>query len=65
MEIDPSLGSLVNRAVPLTEYAWRFRYPGDFEEPQRPEAEEALAIAREVYEAMLARLPAEARPLKG
>lgn len=31
--IDQSLGKIVDRAVPLTEYAWKFRYPGDYQEP--------------------------------
>jgi HEPN domain-containing protein len=61
LDIDPSLKSIVDRAAPLTEYAWRFRYPGDLEVPPRTEAEEALAIAREAYEAVLGRLPAEMR----
>ena len=61
-EIDPSLRGLLERAVPLSEYAWRFRYPGEPEEPPREEAEGALATAREVYEALLARLPEEVRP---
>jgi len=55
--IDPSLRELVDRAVPLTEYAWKFRYPGEADEPTRQEAQDALAIARDVYEAILARLP--------
>jgi HEPN domain-containing protein len=60
--IDPSLKPVVDRAVPLTEYAWKFRYPGEPEEPTHEEAEEALAIAREVFDAILARLPTEIRP---
>ncbi|WP_447972356.1 hypothetical protein [Nitrospira sp. Kam-Ns4a] len=34
-----------------------FRYPTDMGEPTVEEAREALALAREVYEAILARLP--------
>jgi hypothetical protein len=49
-------------AVPLTEYAWKFRYPGEPEEPPVAEAEDALALARELNEAILSRLPAEVRP---
>lgn len=60
--IDASLQTLLGRAAVLTEYAWAFRYPGDPEEPTVQEAEEALAIGREVYEAIIARLPAETRP---
>ena len=59
---DPSLEPLLRRASVLTDYAWKFRYPGEPEEPPREEAEEALALAREVYEAILARLPEEVRP---
>lgn len=62
LEVDPTLKALIDRTVPLTEYAWKFRYPGEPEEPTRQEAEEALAIARELYAAILQRLPEEARP---
>lgn len=57
--IDATLTDLVRRAARLTEYAWKFRYPGEQEEPPVVEAREALALAREVYEAILSRLPAE------
>jgi hypothetical protein len=50
------------RAAGLTEYAWKFRYLGEPDEPSREEAEAALAIAREVYEAVRARLPGEVLP---
>ena len=29
--------------------AWKFRYPGETDEPDRAEAEEALAVARNTY----------------
>jgi len=29
LRLEPMLRPLVDRAVPLTEYAWRFRYPGE------------------------------------
>jgi HEPN domain-containing protein len=60
--LDASLEPLLRKAAPLTEYAWKFRYPGEPEEPSREEAHEALAIAREVYDAIVTRLPAEVRP---
>ena len=60
--IDQSLESLFRRAAPLTEYAWKFRYPGDPEEPSVQEATDALAVARAVFEAVLSRLPSDARP---
>jgi HEPN domain-containing protein len=56
---DPSLGDVLGRAAELTPYAWRFRYPGTPSVPTMDEAREALRIAREVYEAVLARLPDE------
>ena len=60
--IDSRLASLLQRAAPLTQYAWKFRYPGDPQEPDRGEAARALALAREVFDAILERLPAETRP---
>ncbi len=62
VSIDPTLGDTVDHGVPLSEYAWKFRYPGGPYEPTLEEACEALAIAREVVQAVLIRLPAELRP---
>jgi hypothetical protein len=39
-----------------------FRYPGEPEEPCAGEAEAALAIARELFDAILVRLPKDVRP---
>jgi HEPN domain-containing protein len=33
LDLDSSLRDLIDRAVPLTEYAWRFRYPGNPDDP--------------------------------
>ena len=60
--IDATLEDLARRAARLTEYAWKFRYPGEPEEPPVAEAQEALTLAREVYAAILSRLPGEVRP---
>jgi HEPN domain-containing protein len=60
--VDPALEPVLRRSAPLTEYAWRFRYPGDLAEPPVEEAREALAVARQVVESLLARLPAEVKP---
>jgi HEPN domain-containing protein len=62
LDLDLTLQDFVDRAVPLTEYAWKFRYPGDPQEPSLEEAEEALVIAKELYEAVLTRLPQECGP---
>lgn len=60
--VDPSLAPFRDKTEGLTPYAWVFRYPGESEEPTPEEAEETLALAREAYDAILARLPEEARP---
>jgi len=52
---------LLDRVVPLTEYAWKFRYPGKVEEPTNKEANDALQIAIDFCDAILTRLPAEVR----
>lgn len=62
LTIDDSLEPLVDAAVPLTEYAWRFRYPGDPPAPSHEEAGSALEIARDLHQELLARLPSEVRP---
>jgi len=58
-QIDQGLEPLLRRAAPLTEYAWKFRYPGDPEEAGRDEATSALTMAREVFDAVRKRLPSE------
>jgi HEPN domain-containing protein len=62
VELDNSLEPLLRASAPLTEYAWRFRYPGEPEEPTEDEARAAIEVAREVYAAILTRLPVGARP---
>jgi HEPN domain-containing protein len=62
LELDQTLKSLVDSAVPLTEYAWKFLYPGEPEEPSREEAQAALDIAREMFRAVVSRLPQETKP---
>lgn len=52
LTVDEALRPLIDRAVPLTEYAWRYRYPGEAEAPSLSEARDALAIARDVFEAI-------------
>jgi HEPN domain-containing protein len=60
--IEARLSEVLRSAAPLTEYAWRFRYPGDPSEPSPQESEEALETARAAHEAILQRLPAELHP---
>jgi HEPN domain-containing protein len=62
VSVDPTLRQLVGSAVPLTEYAWKFRYPGGPYEPSAEEAADAIAIARGVVDSIRSRLPSEAQP---
>jgi HEPN domain-containing protein len=48
LEHEPSLEALLRESAPLTEYAWRFRYPGEVFEPDRQEVEDALELAGRV-----------------
>jgi HEPN domain-containing protein len=57
VKLEPSLASLCNRVEHLTVYAWVFRYPGDTGEPSEEDAIQALSLARELYQAVLRRLP--------
>jgi HEPN domain-containing protein len=62
LALDSSLNDIVDRAAPLTEYAWKFRYPGEVETPTDAEATQALSDAQVVYDAIVSRLPAAAHP---
>ena len=53
---------LGERLKDLTDYAWKFRYPGAPYEPTVEEAQEVLALAREAVEAVSSRVPEQARP---
>lgn len=60
--IDASLEQLLKSTASLTEYAWKYRYPGEMETPPTREADEAMNIALAVHKAILARLPRETHP---
>ena len=60
--LDSTLEDLLRRAAVLTEYAWKFRYPGEPEEPSVEESDAALELAKLVYRAVLERLPKEVHP---
>ena len=60
--IEPTLAPILRQAATLTEYASKFRYPGDPEEPTPQEAAAALELAERVFEAILLRLPKEVHP---
>jgi HEPN domain-containing protein len=60
--VDPTLKEALNPARDLTVFAWEFRYPGEAEAPSLEEARKFRAMADEVYQSILARLPQEAHP---
>jgi HEPN domain-containing protein len=57
LDIEPDLLPIVNEAVPLSEYAWAFRYPGEPELPDIGEAQDAFRIATQVFQSILQRIP--------
>ena len=61
-DVDPTLKEDLNPARDLTVFAWEFRYPGEAEVPSLEEARQFRAVAGEVYQSILARLPQEAHP---
>ncbi|MBZ5619659.1 MAG: HEPN domain-containing protein [Acidobacteriia bacterium] len=61
VEQDQTLEPLVDEVVEFTKYAWMFRYPGDVEVPSVVETVAVLHRVRDFVEAMLIRLPEEAR----
>ena len=61
LRIDPSLGGIVDAAVPLTEFAWAYRYPGEPDEPEPGAVDQAIDTTLALVEAILDRLPAELR----
>jgi len=60
--IDAGLEPDLRGTAPLTEYAWRYRYPGDPVDPHESEVRRALDRARDVFVLIVARVPAEAHP---
>jgi HEPN domain-containing protein len=61
-ERDDGFGQFVTSAVPLTEYAVRFRYLFLGPPPSPEEVRAALDVARQVYAFVVARLPEETHP---
>jgi HEPN domain-containing protein len=62
VELDASLRSIAEQAAELSQYAWRFRYPGEPYEPTPEEVQQALRFAQATYRSILDRLPTEVRP---
>jgi HEPN domain-containing protein len=60
--VEPALKPAVDAAVPLTEFAWAFRYPGDHSMPTVEEARQGFETARRTVAAVVASLPEQAVP---
>jgi HEPN domain-containing protein len=61
VQLESTLEPLIEQVVELTKYAWMFRYPGDVPDPSATEAAETYNRAQAFVEALMARLPEEAR----
>lgn len=62
LELDSSLNESLQPVIPLTVFAWEFRYPGDTVVPSTMEAREALTLATTLHAAVLHRLPPTCHP---
>lgn len=56
-QAEPNLEPLCHKAEELTVFATAFRYPGDYDQPPRDEAEGYFRLAREICDAIASRLP--------
>jgi HEPN domain-containing protein len=59
LEFDSDFDSLRNAATTLTPFAVTIRYPGDMPDISAKEAREALHLARQIWDFVLAHLPKE------
>lgn len=57
--IDPRLTGMLSEVAVLTQYAWRFRYPGDAAEPSRSESDRGVRLAERVVATVRERLGLE------
>ena len=59
--VDKTLAEIILSAVGLTQYAVKFRYPGEVGEPTLEEAKDSLEIAKSLLNTVIQRLPEEVR----
>jgi len=59
--LEPSLAELMRSASLMTEFAWRFRYPGELATVSQEDALRALDTAESVLVAVVSVLPAACR----
>jgi len=57
LSVDPTLQDALLPAIPLTIFAWEFRYPGDALVPSLDETRGAFTMAETLYDAIVKRLP--------
>jgi HEPN domain-containing protein len=56
LRVDATLAAVVDEVVPLSEYAWRYRYPGEVELLGEDDVEGALVAAARAVSAVKVRL---------
>ena|ERR1700687_1677553 len=60
--VDATLGPVSSSVARFSRYAIQTRYPGSWAQPTVAEAQDAIRLAREMYDAVVARLPNEVKP---
>ena len=60
--LDATLDGVSSSVAQITGYAIETRYPGPWGAPTVAESQDALRLAREMYDAVVARLPNEVKP---
>ena len=59
--LQPEIADLMREASLMTEFAWRFRYPGDAPSIDRADAVAALVLAERVLSELTLRVPPDCR----
>jgi HEPN domain-containing protein len=62
VSIDSTLAAASKAAAAISRYAVESRYPSVWPKPTAADARRALRLARAMYEAVVARLPAQVKP---
>lgn len=60
--LDPAMSDLMRSASLMTEFAWRFRYPGEVVSISHSDAIRAIELAAQVLAAVTGALPPHCRP---
>ncbi|HWN57010.1 MAG TPA: HEPN domain-containing protein [Methylomirabilota bacterium] len=60
--VDATLGPVSSSVARFSRYAIQTRYPGPWGAPTVAEAQDAISLARAMYDAVIARLPNEVKP---